>query len=297
MRLSLLFVAAVGVIFNEGAMAQLNLIPETPPPAPAPSSSITLDASELTHALDSNVQAIANMTASNERMVGTLQGTLNRMVDSNDKNVRDIVSSADRLISEWDTSVQPEINSLGPKIDGMADALQTLKPSLDDLDKLGKDALRTWNSSTKPTVDNALKSLDKLNNLGQDALREWDASINPSVKDVTQLGNDALNKWERSMKPTVDSALRSFDDLIAYIKLIVPLLLGFGTAWAAMCCLSAVFCLVSTGRLSSRKRQMRMLMKMKEGGQQAEAVGTPSLFYDVQMALPFAGVDMKKRQV
>ena len=202
--------------------------PPTPPPPPT-ASSLTLDTSELTSALNTNVQAIGNLSASNEKVVDKLQGTVDKMVDSNDKNVAQIVQAADRLIAEWDSSMQPTIN---------------------DLSKVGKDALARWDSSLKPSVDN-------INLAARDALDAWDSSLKPRV-------DDGLQKFDSTLK-VVNTTLGMLDDVISYTKIAVPLFLAFGSLWAGLCFISACMCLFAVSRKGTNK-----LKRKKQGYEEIE---------------------------
>ena len=150
----------------ETATAQFSAQP--PPSSP--------DFSGLTAAMDRNVVAIGNMTASNERTVGKLQETADVVIASNDRNVDAITRSVDRML-----------------------------PSLDGLSATTQDVLDTWHSSMKPSVDalakvgsDAAASISDVERLGKDALRKWDLSVKPSIDDIRKLGGDALDKWDGS---------------------------------------------------------------------------------------------------
>ena len=199
-----------------------------PVPAPPPPSSFALDSGDLTNALDRNVQAVANLTASNERTVDKLQKTVTDIVESNDKNVDEIVRATDRL-----------------------------RPSLDGLGDTAQDILHAWEDSMKPSLDratdmggNAVASIADINHLGRDALKKWDDSLKPTVDGI-------LSTWDNSMAPKVDDALGKMDkaldlvaDTISFAKTtIFPVVVVAVTVWVAMCMVAAVMCCVIKRKL------------------------------------------------
>lgn len=231
------------------AVAQFDLPPAPPPPPPpsVSSSTLTLDTGSLTSALDRNVEAIGNLTASNERTVDKLQSTVNTMTASNDRNVAEIVRSADKLL-----------------------------PSLDGLGETTRSALRTWDDSMRPSIDSlskvgsdAFKSVSDVEKVGRDALGKWDDSIKPSVDGIAKIGRDALKRWDdANLPPKVDdalakfddalhigsSALRRVDDTLAFAKTtLIPIVIVFGTLWVGMCmagCI-AVSCVIAQRQSNS----------------------------------------------
>jgi chemotaxis regulatin CheY-phosphate phosphatase CheZ len=186
------------------------------------------DFSGIVAALDRDVAAIGNLTASNERTVGKLQDTATTVTASNDRNVDAITRSVDKLL--------PSVDGLGASAHDILDAWdKSMKPSMDSVTRVGSDAVAR---------------IGDVELVGRDALRKWDLSIKPAVDDVAKLGNDALDRWDSSLKPTVDSALAKFDDAISLIKnTLLPVVIIFVTLWVAMCTAGAVACcIVKKGR-------------------------------------------------
>lgn len=223
--------------------AQVSDLPPPPPPPPSTSSSsITLDGTtDLTNALDRNVAAIANLTASNERTVDKLQDTVETMTASNDKNVAEIVRSADRLL-----------------------------PSLDALGDTTHDMLDAWEQSMKPSLDGMTSEVAGVQKLGRDALDKWDGSMKPSVDGIVSVGQDALKRWDDSLAPKVDqilglgnSALGRVDDTIQLVRTtLLPAIIVAVTVWVAMCTAAGVACCI----LKKRKRHGSQLPGGKYDG-------------------------------
>lgn len=185
---------------------------------------VTVDTGGLTAALDRNVEAIGNLTASNERTVGTLQSTVNSMTASNDRNVAAVVASADRLL-----------------------------PSLDSLGSTTRDAMQTWDRSIKPSVDSmsrvaedAVLGIADVRKLGQEALWKWDTSVKPTVDDLRPSIDEALGLGR--------SALARIDDTVGFAKnTLLPVVIVAVTVWVAICSAAGVLCCVIRKKRSKHK--------------------------------------------
>lgn len=229
------------------AATNAELLPIPPPPGPSPTT-LKLDTSDLTSSLDKNVQAIGNLTASNERTVTRLQVTVNDLVDSNNLNVGKIVNTTSQLISKWDAidALSASMNGLTNMGRGVHTQWETsMKPSVDGLARMGADAMQKWDSAMKPSIDGVAQ-------IGTDALNKWDTSMKPSVDQIVGVADGALDRWDHSMKPSVDVALGTLnstlvllDGTMDYVKTTVfPLVLLFGTIWVILCfvgCLAVAF--------------------------------------------------------
>lgn len=190
------------------------------PPAPPPPSTSggAADFTGLQQALDTNVVAIANLTASNEKVVGSLQSTVDKLVASNDKNVQTIVQEADRLVGKWDSSMQPTI---------------------DNLSQEASNALHAWDTSIQPSVS-------KIETMGRDALHAWDDSMKPRLDEALSKADDAIR--------VVNSTLDRWDATLSYVRTgIIPLVIALGSTWSAVCLISACICCCSPMRLSFQK--------------------------------------------
>lgn len=83
-------------------------------------------------------------------------------------------------------------------------------------------------------------------------------ALAPSMDSLSSAVKDGMQTWNSSMAPRVDSALgvaqstmTRVDDVVSYIKTVVPVALGFGTVWAAMCLTAGILCCVSGSRRAS----------------------------------------------
>ena len=263
------------------------------PSTPSTSTVVTLDTGGLTSALDRNVQAISNLTASNERTVGTLRDMVGTLTASNDRNVASIANVTEKMLPSlhalststqdmmktWDESIKPSVDSLGSSVDNMVhtwdqsikssvDSLgssvdnmvrtwdQSIKPSVDSLGASANDMVRTWDQSIRPSVDgmtrvakDAVSGIGNVSRVGEDALKKWDDSVKPTV-------NDALKMWDGSMAPRVDnalalgkSALSSIDSTLLFGKnTLFPVVMITVTVWVAMCSSAAVVCCLIKSR-------------------------------------------------
>lgn len=118
---------------------------DTTTPLPDPGGAVDSQ-KQLGSALQANAQATLNMTASTIVMMNKLENTVDKIVDSNNRNVDLIVQTSERLLDKWDSS---------------------LKPSVDELAGLASSALNTWDGSLKPSVD-------EITNLGKQGLARFD---------------------------------------------------------------------------------------------------------------------------
>ena len=145
-------------------------------PTSSPPTTLSLDTGGLTDALDRNVYAIQNLTQSNEKVVGQLNSTISSMVASNDKNVAEIVQAANKLTTDWETSIKPSINATLHTWD------TSVKYKIDDVTAMVRSMLSKWDNSIKPSVDSALTSVDGIDKSAKGALERWDSSLQPLVR-------------------------------------------------------------------------------------------------------------------
>jgi hypothetical protein len=195
------------------------------PSTPSTSTVVTLDTGGLTSALDRNVQAISNLTASNERTVGTLRDMVGTLTASNDRNVASIANVTEKMLPSlhalststqdmmktWDESIKPSVDSLGSSVDNMVHTWdQSIKSSVDSLGSSVDNMVRTWDQSIKPSVDSLGASAN-------DMVRTWDQSIKPSVDSLGASANDMVRTWDQSIRPSVDGMTRVAKDAVSGI--------------------------------------------------------------------------------
>lgn len=194
------------------------------------------DTSELTESLARATAATGELTQTMNSTEKTFNSSINRYVESNDRNIDKMVASLSSTTEVFNTSTGKFMSTLDRNMD-------TLKTSLEDTSKAVADFSSSMSSDVGDLVHSVNFNIDKAVTTVDQAL----ANVDGNVQDVTSTLDENVQKIVSSVDSNVHQVAKSLDSnvdkIVGMVKTTMPVIERIVIYVILACVLCMVSCL------------------------------------------------------